>query len=66
MVAGEVVIVYRKRGIAVEVENIQRRGGIINNPLSSSDVSDTAFGHRHVSEKTLADGGMRVGIKTMS
>ena len=43
MVAGEVVIVYRERGIAVEVENIQRRGGIINNPLSSSDVSDTAF-----------------------
>ena len=24
---------------------------------------DTDFGHRHVSEKTLADGGMWVGIK---
>ena len=23
---------------------------------------DTYFGHRHVSDKTLADGGMRVGI----
>ena len=38
----------------------------IGNALSSSDVSDTDFGHRHVSEKTYADGGMWVGIKTMS
>ena len=28
-------------------------------------VSDTDFGHRHVSEKTYADGGERVGIKNV-
>ena len=63
MNAGEVGIVYRQRGIAVEVAGIGHRGGKINNPAGCVHRADTDFVHRHVSDKTLADGGMRVGIK---
>ena len=48
---------------AVEVAGIGHRGGKINNPAGCVHRADTYFGHRHVSDKTLADGGMRVGIK---
>ena len=62
MVAGEVVIVYRKRGLAVEVENIRRRGGIINNAIGCNRM-DTYFGGCNVSASTLCIQGMWVGNK---
>ena len=40
-----------------------RGGGEIRNPLSSIDVSDTAFGGGHVSASTLGIQGEREGMK---
>ena len=42
--------------------HLASRGGI-RNPLSSTDVSDTAFGGGHVSASTLGIQGERVGNK---
>ena len=43
MDAGEVGIVYRQRGIAVEVAGIGHRGGKINNPAGCVHRADTAL-----------------------
>ena len=58
MDAGEVGIVYRQRGIAVEVAGIGHRGGKINNPAGCVHRADTAFGGCNVSASTLCIQGM--------
>ena len=63
MNAGEVGIVYRQRGIAVEVAGIGHRGGKVNNPAGCVHRADTYFGGCNVSASTLCIQGMRVGIK---
>ena len=56
MDAGEVVIVYRQRGIAVEVAGIEHRGGKINNPAGCVHRADTALSAEECACNALSEG----------